>query len=523
MQIVNNMRSVVWWGAATLIGLSVVAPAQATSTRSVYNIAKSVTVRIDGSDHRGSGILINKQGNVYFLATNRHVIKCKDPSCVYTITTPDGQRYSVKTAAIQSSDDLDLAIIKFSSSKNYPIAKLVNPLTIKSGEIVYTAGFPVEAKSFSFGGGEAIAIANKRLVGDLGGYTLIYNAFTNPGMSGGGVFDGQGRLIAIHGHGSRFTLGTNYSAAAQSSAKAGMQKLVGQKIGYNRGIPVPLLINSGLSHGLRSNVGRASNVQREQAQTADELFILGADKFISADERNIKQDKQQALQYFDRAIQVNPNYGYAYFLRSITKTQLADRSEGLDGLKDRMADLAKANQLSGYRYSSPYSSVFIQENQLDNWLKNKNNYDSASKLIIQATTQLQPINGRRKDPQSTTNYRNALRDLDRALQLIPKDTGNPNVQMTISTAYLVRAGVKRDYLQDLPAAQADYRLAIKYYPLTDALAYFSRGSLRESLLQDRTGATADYRKAAELAKQEGNNDLYQTIRQQLDRSSRPSR
>jgi V8-like Glu-specific endopeptidase len=51
---------------------------------------------------------------------------------------------------------------------------------------------------------EALAVVNKRLTGDNGGYTIIYSAPTLPGMSGGGVFNGNGQLVAIHGYGDRF-------------------------------------------------------------------------------------------------------------------------------------------------------------------------------------------------------------------------------------------------------------------------------------------------------------------------------
>jgi V8-like Glu-specific endopeptidase len=72
------------------------------------------------------------------------------------------------------------------------------------GDRVYTSGYPLEPRGYSFNQGKAIAVVNKRLSDDRGGYTVIYDAQTQPGMSGGGVFDNNGRLVAIHGQGERY-------------------------------------------------------------------------------------------------------------------------------------------------------------------------------------------------------------------------------------------------------------------------------------------------------------------------------
>jgi hypothetical protein len=326
------MKFVAWWGTASAIGLSIASSASAATTREVYNTAKSVTVKIEsqnGSDNiQGSGILIRKQGNIFSLVTNKHVTKCLEHSCIYTITTPDGQRYPVRGKAIETSPDLDLAIVKFSSQKNYPIAKLGDSRSIKAGDLLYTTGFPTETKKFSFAAGDAIAIANKRLIGDRGGYTLVYNAYTNSGMSGSGVFDGQGRVIAIHGHGDRFTIGTMWlggmsAADRASAAKANIR--IGDKIGYNRGIPIQWLLSSTLGKDTNGSVNSSIRGNSKAAQTADEFLILGLNKYINPNQANIRNDKQQALTYFDKAIQLQPNYAQAYSFRSIVKWQLNDK------------------------------------------------------------------------------------------------------------------------------------------------------------------------------------------------------
>jgi Trypsin-like peptidase domain len=92
------------------------------------------------------------------------------------------------------------AIVQFRSNRNYQVAQVEEPGSMKADDVVYTAGFPV-GKGFLFGTGNVQAVVNKRLTGDGGGYTVVYDTETLLGMSGGGAFDRDGRLVAIHGQG----------------------------------------------------------------------------------------------------------------------------------------------------------------------------------------------------------------------------------------------------------------------------------------------------------------------------------
>jgi S1-C subfamily serine protease len=201
---------------AALVGSTValVQPvAAAKSASEIESIARAVTVEIKlkQSNRVGSGVIIDKTGDLYTLVTNRHVI-CGKSNCqripeseIYSLGLFDGQKYQVQKSAIKLfGNDLDLAIIQFRSSRNYAVAKVAAPGSLKVEDVVYTAGFPLEQPGVGFGDGKVIAVVNKRLQGDGGGYTIIYNAQTLPGMSGGGVFDGNGQLVAIHGVGDRY-------------------------------------------------------------------------------------------------------------------------------------------------------------------------------------------------------------------------------------------------------------------------------------------------------------------------------
>jgi serine protease Do len=248
---------------AALMGTTValVQPvAAAISVSEVEAIAKAVVVEIklQQNDNVGSGVIIGRKGYIYTLVTNRHVV-CGNQNCSklpsgesYSLGLADGQRYRVRASSIRLlGSDLDLAIIQFRSNRNYAVAKLPAPGSLKFDDDVYTAGFPLEQPGFTFGKGKAIAVVNSRLKNkkgdnvDGGGYSIVYDAPTLPGMSGGGVFDGNGQLVAIHGQGDKYKENTEIDDKSR----------VDSKIGYNRGIPVRWLVQNLAEIGI--NLGTA--------------------------------------------------------------------------------------------------------------------------------------------------------------------------------------------------------------------------------------------------------------------------
>jgi S1-C subfamily serine protease len=176
------MKLIILLATATW-GMAIAQPVRAATTREVYNIAKSVTTKIDVSQNgrqigRGSGFLLKKRGSIYLLITSKHVTRCPENSCTYTITTADGRSYPATGKQVTTASDLDLAAIEFTSPHNYPLARLAESTAVKPGDIIYTSGFPLEVEGFTFAGGEVLINAQRRLSGDRGGYSLVYNAYT---------------------------------------------------------------------------------------------------------------------------------------------------------------------------------------------------------------------------------------------------------------------------------------------------------------------------------------------------------
>ncbi|UUO13356.1 GUN4 domain-containing protein [Dolichospermum heterosporum] len=180
----------------TTLALVQYQPVSALTPVQVNDIAKPITVMIGGLDGKGSGVIIAKNGNTYTVLTANHVVK-KAGYGIYEIITHDGQKYPMENKA-QILGKLDLALVRFTSSKNYPLAKIADSRTVKEGSTVYYAGFPAETanqpRNYRFIRADITGRSQNQE-----GYELSYNGSALPGMSGGPVLNEEGLLIAIHG------------------------------------------------------------------------------------------------------------------------------------------------------------------------------------------------------------------------------------------------------------------------------------------------------------------------------------
>jgi serine protease Do len=192
MKFIDNLPALLFGAAVVLIQPQV---AFGLTPLQINNIAKGFTV-IVGGDGTGSGVIVERKGNTYYVLTNQHVI-ASDGN--YQIKTYDGADYSVRR--IRELPGLDLAVLEFSSVKNYNLATVGNSDKAYEGMPVYVAGWAAsipgvtEERNYQFTQGNI----RSRLVTGEKGYTLVYDNRAVPGMSGGAVLDEQGNLIGING------------------------------------------------------------------------------------------------------------------------------------------------------------------------------------------------------------------------------------------------------------------------------------------------------------------------------------
>jgi hypothetical protein len=190
-------------GLGVILGTTTLAlvqyqPVSALTSVEVNDIAKPITVMIGGLDGKGSGVIIAKNGNTYTVLTANHVVK-KAGYGVYEIITHDGQKYPMESA--QTVGKLDLALVRFTSSKNYPLAKIGDYRTVKEGATVYNSGFPIPSSSNNQQRNYFFIPAQitSRGRGENLGYDLFFSGSPRPGMSGGPILNDQGEVIGIYG------------------------------------------------------------------------------------------------------------------------------------------------------------------------------------------------------------------------------------------------------------------------------------------------------------------------------------
>ncbi|MBE9168259.1 GUN4 domain-containing protein [Pleurocapsales cyanobacterium LEGE 06147] len=195
--------------------------AQALAPEQINLRAKQITVRIDG-DGTGSGVIVGQSGNSYTVITNWHIVK--NPG-QYSVQTTDGREHPVEYATVRQLAGLDLAVLQFASNQNYQLAEIGNSNGLIEGQNVYFAGYPGELRQED---NRYYRFFSANLVGILpqateNGYALIYNGEAFPGMSGGPVFDRNGRLIGIHGEANihaRTGATSNYAIAIEKYQQA---------------------------------------------------------------------------------------------------------------------------------------------------------------------------------------------------------------------------------------------------------------------------------------------------------------
>lgn len=256
MRLYQNLPAVIA-GTAITTAMVIIQPlaAQALTGEEVNNIAREVTVLIKSDGGHGSGVIVARDSQTYYVLTAHHVVSTQDN---YKIVTHDKQAHQLEYSKVKRLPGVDLAIVEFSSQKEYKPAKLANSQTIKEGKPVFVSGWPRLTNVGTNAGGQLVRqFTDGRVSGflpqPLEGYQMIYTNTTLGGMSGGPVLDAGGRVVGIHGLGdTEDPKRLQREGLSQESAKsiAGMIKP-----GFNYAIPIDTFLTlapkSGIYLGLK--------------------------------------------------------------------------------------------------------------------------------------------------------------------------------------------------------------------------------------------------------------------------------
>lgn len=318
--------------------------AQKPQSEDVKTIAKEITVRIE-TYVNGSGVMIAKEGNIYYVLTAAHVMcrkdisVCKEKNAVFNVVTPDGsKKEKLNFNTVKKIPGVDLAVFSFTSSQNYRVARLANSDRISgiNGTPVYVSGWPVsdnssQPSSYVFSGGK---IADNSLGSVPDGYSLSYDNATLPGMSGGPVLDADGRVVAIHGQGFNQKI----------EDKEGNQDL-SVKLELNLGIPINAFLQLAPKSGINLRLQVDSTQPPESARRSVRVPIASesiknpntrtAKAVILANkgfDLLVEKQLQQALKTFEQAIEIQPDLHSAWYGKGRTLEALNRNQEALVAL-----------------------------------------------------------------------------------------------------------------------------------------------------------------------------------------------
>jgi tetratricopeptide (TPR) repeat protein/S1-C subfamily serine protease len=446
--------SAVLFGTAALVSVVHTLPNHASlNYAQVGEIARQVTVQIDGQNP-GSGVIIARQGQTYYVLTAEHVVATADE---YEIITPDGKKHPLDYKNVKKLPGLDLAVLTFTSPQSYRVIEMGDSSTLKEGAPIFISGFPLLGRDttqtgYRFTDGNLLAQANRPLAK---GYGLAYVNDTFVGMSGGPILNQQGQLVGIHG------------ASKTDLPEAQGIDTIGRKVGLNLGIPI---------NSFRQVVRQIVPTLQFPNLLAAALSAqpTAADLLIQAVEQAQARNEQAALTTISQAIRLQPNYAGAYFTRAQFRHRAGDKQGAMkdytEAIRLNPKDAMAFNNRGVLRADSGDKQAALID------------YTEAIRLnpqLAMAFFNRGVVRDDLGDKQGT------IKDYTEAIRL------NPQLAMAFNNR-----GAIRDDLGDKQGAIKDYNEAIRLNPQY-AMAFYNRGNARYQL-GDKEGAIKDYTEAIQL-------------------------
>jgi tetratricopeptide (TPR) repeat protein/S1-C subfamily serine protease len=488
----------------------------------VDDIAEQITVRIEDKGGNGSGVIVAREGNTYSVVTAAHVVENKEG---YSIITPTQERIKVRAERVTIlNKDIDVALVKFTSTQNYRVAELAN-YRFEKLDWVFVSGFPgrdpTRHRSLTIGmifDRDQSDFQVRDLSSFSSGNNLVYSNLSLSGMSGGAVLDTAGRLVGINTGAENIPiiLNDNYeeinfghalgiSASNILGAFNQMQIIIPLKVAtappsqlmYSDRYEIVQTLLSTLSVPSQTSTAKEwldygnllwRSRRPEQAMTAFNRAIIILQRGSTNSEKeqlkiayfgrglsliSNEQDKE-AIAAFNASIVIDPKFTNAWRYQGITFARLRKYTEALNSYQEVLR-------------LDPNNFAFHVEH--GDVLSNLKNYSDAIYSYSYAI-QIRPnhplaYNNRGLAYHKSKGYSYAIADYNQGIKLNPQYAEIYN-----------NRGLTYNNLKQYPQAIADYNEAIKLNPQYAAI-YNNRGNTYGELKQ-YTQAIDDYNQSIKL-------------------------
>ena len=484
--------------------------------KTVDDIAEQITVRIATAEisSYGSGVMIAKDGNTYYVATAGHVV---DENGSYQIVTPDGATHELDNQTIEESDAYDFAIFSFTSDKDYTVATIGNyTVGANKGQIVFVSGFPknkspqriitggvvIEQVETSFATKDSYSLEDN-------GRGLLYTNLSYRGMSGGAVLDSEGRLVGI-----------NTGAENELYSEGDHEEF---SLGLSLGVPILDLL-SFLESKTPLNKEWLQKTNQPAVEVSESDFLNIEAQLLNVEQPNDDTNLVAWMNYgnqlwrygrysgavdaFEKVIAIDPQFDQAYYTMGLAYWYRQDDPQAITALE-------KATQInpnpyfywrylgSSYFFLSQFDeAISAYEQAITNnpedfvlYVEQGNNYQKAERYEEALTSYNKAVS---LNPNHPWIYGNrgilygeqgevelALSDYNKAIQLNPE----------LAKTYYNRGNLY-DEQGEVGLALSDYNKAIQLNP-DGASAYINRGNLYGEQGETEL-ALSDYNKAIQL-------------------------
>lgn len=197
-----KINSILTIGLSLWLYTSFVSRAISDSPRQIAKQIYPLTVKITGNKDFYTGVLVNKQGEIYSALSCGNFYS-SNPSD-YQVILDNNQVYNVQSLRNVNSNN-PLILLTFTSQKVYPTAKLGNSQSLSIGDRLYLAGF---VKGDEQAGNQNNSISGFQFTEGIissmpnpprqNVYNFTHTNISYAGLEGSPLFDSEGKLVGLN-------------------------------------------------------------------------------------------------------------------------------------------------------------------------------------------------------------------------------------------------------------------------------------------------------------------------------------